>query len=46
MWPVYARLVEWDRVLVIHVGTGPHTNEFTGVDRLVRVLERFAALRA
>ena len=26
--------------------TGPHTNEFTGVDRFARVLERFPGLRA
>ncbi len=43
--PVYARLVELGRVLVIHVGTGPHTNEFTGLGGLVPVLERFPALR-
>jgi predicted TIM-barrel fold metal-dependent hydrolase len=46
MWPVYARLVEQEKVLVIHVGTAPHTNEFTGLARFVRVLERFPALRA
>ena len=46
MWPVYARLVELGKVLVIHVGTGPHTNEFTGLARFVRVLERFPELRA
>jgi hypothetical protein len=33
-------------VLVIHVGTGPHTNEFTGLARFERVLERFPELRA
>jgi predicted TIM-barrel fold metal-dependent hydrolase len=46
MRPAYARLVALDRVLVIHVGTAPHTNEFTGLAGLVRVLERFPALRA
>ena len=46
MLPVYERLVALDRVLVIHVGTGPHTNEFTGLSRFERVLERFPALRA
>jgi predicted TIM-barrel fold metal-dependent hydrolase len=46
MWPVYARLVELGKVLVIHLGTGPHTNEFTGIARFVRVLERFPQLRA
>jgi hypothetical protein len=46
MLPVYERLVALDRVLVIHVGTGPHTNEFTGLSRLERVLERVPALRA
>jgi predicted TIM-barrel fold metal-dependent hydrolase len=44
--PVYARLVELDRVLVIHVGTGPHRNEYTGLAGFVRVLERFPGLRA
>jgi predicted TIM-barrel fold metal-dependent hydrolase len=44
--PVYPRLVALDRALVIHVGTGPHTNEFTGLAGLVRVLERVPGLRA
>lgn len=46
MLDVYERLVTLDRVLVIHVGTGPHTNEFTGVARFARILERFPTLRA
>ena len=46
MLPVYERLVALDRVLVIHVGTAPHTNEFTGLARFERVLERFPRLRA
>lgn len=46
MLPVYERLRALDRVLVIHVGTGPHYNEFTGVARFARVLERFPDLRA
>jgi predicted TIM-barrel fold metal-dependent hydrolase len=46
MLPVYERLVRLDRVLVIHVGTAPHTNEFTGLAGLARVLERFPELRA
>ncbi len=46
MLPVYERLRALDRVLVIHVGTGPHTNEFTGLGRFERVLERFPDLRA
>jgi predicted TIM-barrel fold metal-dependent hydrolase len=46
MWPVYRRLVELGRVLVIHVGTGPHTNEVTGLARFARVLEAFPDLRA
>lgn len=46
MLRVYARLVALDRVLVIHVGTAPHTNEFTGLAGLVPVLERFPTLRA
>jgi predicted TIM-barrel fold metal-dependent hydrolase len=46
MLPVYERLVALDRVLVIHVGTAPHTNEFTGLARFERVLERVPRLRA
>jgi hypothetical protein len=46
MLPVYERLVELDRVLVIHVGTGPHTNEYSGLARFARVLERVPGLRA
>ena len=46
LWPVYARLVALGRVLVIHLGTGPHTNEFTGLARFERVFERFPDLRA
>jgi predicted TIM-barrel fold metal-dependent hydrolase len=45
LWPVYARLLALDRVLVIHCGTGPHTNEHCGLGGLVRVLERFPGLR-
>jgi predicted TIM-barrel fold metal-dependent hydrolase len=45
MLPVYERLEALDRVLVVHAGTGPHPNEFTGLGRLVPVLERFGALR-
>jgi uncharacterized protein len=44
--PVYERLVAFERVLVIHVGTGPHTNAFTGLGRFAGVLARFPALRA
>jgi predicted TIM-barrel fold metal-dependent hydrolase len=46
MLPVYERLAALDRVLVIHVGTGPHWNEFTGLARFLRVLERVPTLRA
>ena len=44
--PVYERLVAFERVLVIHVGTGPHTNAFTGLGRFAAVLARFPGLRA
>jgi uncharacterized protein len=46
MLPVYERLRALDRVLVIHLGTGPHTNEFTGLGRFERVLARFPDLKA
>jgi len=44
--PVYERLAALGRVLVIHVGTGPHPSPFTGLVRFARVLERHPALRA
>jgi predicted TIM-barrel fold metal-dependent hydrolase len=44
--PVYERLVARDRVLVIHVGTGPHPNGFGGLAAFERVLARFPTLRA
>jgi predicted TIM-barrel fold metal-dependent hydrolase len=43
---VWERLRALDGVLVIHCGTGPHTNEFTGLAALARVLERVPGLRA
>jgi predicted TIM-barrel fold metal-dependent hydrolase len=46
LWPVYERLAALDRVLVIHVGTGPYWGPTTGVARFARVLERFPGLRA
>jgi predicted TIM-barrel fold metal-dependent hydrolase len=46
MLPVYERLVALDRVLVIHVGTGPYPGPTTGVAGFARVLERFPDLRA
>src|SRR5262249_50099064 len=46
MHQVYERLVALDRVLVIHVGTGPHTNVYTGLDGFARVLARYPRLRA
>jgi len=46
LWPVYERLAALDRVLVIHVGTGPYRGPTTGVARFARVLERFPGLRA
>lgn len=44
--PVYERLVALDRALGIHAGTEPVPNEYVGVERFVRVLERFPSLRA
>jgi predicted TIM-barrel fold metal-dependent hydrolase len=47
--PVYERLAELDRVLVIHVGGvvgAPGAEEFTRLDRFARVLERVPGLRA
>jgi hypothetical protein len=44
--PVYRRLADLDRVLVIHVGTGPHTNEYSGLAPFARALTRVPTLRA
>jgi predicted TIM-barrel fold metal-dependent hydrolase len=44
--PACERLAALGRVLVIHVGTGPHASPFTGVARLASVLERLPTLRA
>lgn len=46
LFPVYEHLAASGRVLVIHVGTAPHANEYTGIGRFVRVLERWPTLRA
>lgn len=48
MLPIYARLVELDRVLVIHVAGAvgaPAATEYVGVERFAPVLERFPDLR-
>jgi predicted TIM-barrel fold metal-dependent hydrolase len=46
MLPVYERLAALDRAVVIHLGTGPHWDECTGLARFLPVLERVPALRA
>jgi hypothetical protein len=44
--PVWARLEDAGTPIVIHAGSGPVGNEFTGPDPLRRVLERFPRLAA
>jgi len=43
--PVYERLLDRDRLLLIHVGTAPWPNGFDGFPRFARVMERFPTLK-
>ncbi|OGK81866.1 MAG: hypothetical protein A2X52_21270 [Candidatus Rokubacteria bacterium GWC2_70_16] len=43
--PVYERLLDLDRLLLIHVGTAPWPNGFDGFPRFARVMERFPTLK-
>jgi predicted TIM-barrel fold metal-dependent hydrolase len=43
---VWERLAERDRVLLIHVSRRPHPNDYVGMERFARVMERFPTLRA
>lgn len=43
--PVYERLLERGRFLLIHVGSAPWPNEFDGFPRFARVMERFPELK-
>ncbi len=38
--PVLDRLAEMGKILVVHAGTAPYANEWVGLDRLERVLDR------
>jgi len=42
---VWERLAERDRVLLIHVSRLPYPNDYVGMARFARVMERFPALR-
>ena len=43
--PVLAAIEESDKILVTHSGTAPYANEWVGLDRLERVLNRHPRLR-
>jgi len=43
--PVYERLLDLDRLLLIHVGSAPWPNEFDGFPRFERVMDRYPTLK-
>ena len=45
LWPVYERAEAAGHLFVLHVGTMPYRDEFTGVDRFRGVMARFPRLR-
>jgi len=45
LFPVYERAEEEGRIFVLHVGTAPYQDPFTGIARFRRVMERFPRLR-
>lgn len=46
LWPVYERAEAAGHLFMLHVGTMPYRDAFTGVQRFRRVLARFPRLRA
>ncbi len=46
LWPVYERAAAEGHVFMLHVGTMPYRDPYTGVDRFERLMERFPRLRA
>ncbi len=45
LYPVYERAEAEGRVFVLHIGTAPYRDGYTGVARCRRVMERFPRLR-
>jgi predicted TIM-barrel fold metal-dependent hydrolase len=45
LFPVYERAEAEGHVFVLHVGTMPYRDPFTGVERFARLMERFPRLR-
>jgi predicted TIM-barrel fold metal-dependent hydrolase len=43
--PLYERVAERGRFLVVHAGTMPYRDPFTGIDGFSKVMERFPTLR-
>lgn len=46
LFPIYERAEAAGHVFVLHVGTMPYRDPFTGVERFARLMERFPRLRA
>lgn len=46
LWPVYERAEAEGHVFVLHVGTMPYRDAFTGVEGFARLMARFPRLRA
>ncbi|MBN1533927.1 MAG: amidohydrolase family protein [Spirochaetes bacterium] len=44
LFPLYELVIEKKKRLLLHVGTGPIGNEFVGLERFTRVLERYPEL--
>jgi uncharacterized protein len=44
--PFYARLEQEQRLLIVHAGTAPYRDRFTGVEGFTAVMRRFPRLRA
>jgi predicted TIM-barrel fold metal-dependent hydrolase len=45
LFPVYERVLAANKVVLIHAGTMPYRDSYTGLEPLRRLMERFPALR-
>jgi len=43
--PILSKLVDLEKILVVHAGTAPRSNDWVGLARLERALERHAGLK-
>ncbi|OPY78690.1 MAG: Amidohydrolase [Syntrophorhabdus sp. PtaU1.Bin153] len=46
LFPLYEMIIERKRRLLMHVGTGPHGNEYVGITQFKKALNRFPDLPA